>query len=84
MGGCESEDNHNVSITLIHAWGGTEKDHAEMRDIYAEFQKEYPEIDLQIISMPTSEEMMRKVEDMVMFRILSLLVELVKIVCMIF
>lgn len=66
LGGCESEDNHNVSITLIHAWGGTEKDHAEMRDIYAEFQKEYPEIDLQIISMPTSEEMMRKVEDMVM------------------
>ena len=66
LGGCESEDNHNVSITLIHAWGGTEKDHAEMRDIYAEFPKEYPEIDLQIISMPTSEEMMRKVEDMVM------------------
>ena len=66
LGGCEGEDKHNVSITLIHAWGGTEKDHAEMRDIYAEFQKEYPEIDLQIISMPTSEEMMRKVEDMVM------------------
>ena len=66
LGGCESEDNRKVSITLIHAWGGTEKDHIAMREIYDEFQKEYPDIDLQVISMPTREEMMRKVEDMVM------------------
>lgn len=66
LGGCEGEDKHNVSITLIHAWGGTEKDHMAMREIYDEFQKEYPDINLQVISMPTSEEMMRKVEDMVM------------------
>ena len=66
IGGCESEDNRKVSITLIHAWGGTEKDHIAMREIYNEFQKEYPDIDLQVISMPTREEMMRKVEDMVM------------------
>ena len=31
LGGCEGEDKHNVSITLIHAWGGTEKDHMAMR-----------------------------------------------------
>lgn len=66
LGGCESEDNRKVSITLIHAWGGTEKDHIAMREIYDEFQKEYPDIDLQVISMPTREGMMRKVEDMVM------------------
>lgn len=87
IGGCESEDNRKVSITLIHAWGGTEKDHIAMREIYNEFQKEYPDIDLQVISMPTREEMMRKVEDMVrlaIFRTLSLLVGLVKIVFMIF
>ena len=52
LGGCEGEDKHNVSITLIHAWGGTEKDHMAMREIYDEFQKEYPDINLQVISMP--------------------------------
>ena len=46
IGGCESEDNRKVSITLIHAWGGTEKDHIAMREIYNEFQKEYPDIGL--------------------------------------
>ena len=25
--GCGKESNHSVTITLIHAWGGTEEDH---------------------------------------------------------
>ena len=64
--GCRKESNHSVTITLIHAWGGTEEDHVAMREIYEEFQEENPDINLQMISMPTREDMMRKVEDMIM------------------
>ena len=64
--GCGKESNHSVTITLIHAWGGTEEDHVAMREIYEEFQEENPDINLQMISMPTREDMMRKVEDMIM------------------
>lgn len=46
--------------------GGTEEDHVAMREIYEEFQEENPDINLQMISMPTREDMMRKVEDMIM------------------
>ena len=31
--GCRKESNHSVTITLIHAWGGTEEDHVAMREI---------------------------------------------------
>ena len=64
--GCRKESIHSVTITLIHAWGGTEEDHVAMREIYEEFQEENPDINLQMISMPTREDMMRKVEDMIM------------------
>ena len=64
--GCQEKTGHPASITLIHAWGGTEKDHVAMRNIYEEFQKENPDITLQIISMPAGKEMMKKVEDMIM------------------
>ena len=64
--GCGKESNRSVTITLIHAWGGTEEDHVAMREIYEEFQEENPDINLQMISMPTREDMMRKVEDMIM------------------
>lgn len=55
-----------VTITIIHAWGGTGQDHVAMRDIYDGFQKENQDIEVQLISMPTREEMLRKVEDMIM------------------
>ena len=42
--GCRKESNHSVTITLIHAWGGTEEDHVAMREIYEEFQEENPDI----------------------------------------
>ena len=64
--GCEKENDHSVTVTLIHAWGSTEEDHVAMREIYEEFQEENPDINLQMISMPTREDMMRKVEDMIM------------------
>ena len=51
---------------MIHAWGGTGEDHVAMRDIYDGFQKENPDIEVQLISMPGRKEMLRKVEDMIM------------------
>lgn len=63
---CGKEDKEPVTITVIHAWGGTGADHVAMRDIYDGFQKENPDIEVQMISMPAREEMLRKVEDMIM------------------
>ena len=39
--GCRKESNHSVTITLIHAWGGTEEDHVAMREIYEEFTDDF-------------------------------------------
>ncbi len=64
--GCGEKKTEPVTITVIHAWGGTGADHVAMRDIYESFQKENPDIEVQLISMPAREEMLRKVEDMIM------------------
>ena len=64
--GCGEREKEPVTITVIHAWGGTGADHVAMRDIYDGFQKENPDIEVQMISMPAREEMLRKVEDMIM------------------
>lgn len=66
LSGCESVKEEPVTITVIHAWGGTEADHVAMRDIYEGFEKQNPDISLQLISMPTRNEMLRKIEDMIM------------------
>ena len=66
LGGCGKEEKEPVTITIIHAWGGTGEDHVAMRDIYDGFQKENPDIEVQLISMPGRKEMLRKVEDMIM------------------
>ena len=63
--GCEQEKK-KVTITVIHSWGGTEADHVAMRQIYEQFQNENPDINLRLISMPTRNETLRKVEDMIM------------------
>lgn len=64
--GCQEAEKKPVTITMIHAWGGMEADHEAMRDIYKSFQDENPNIRLQLISMPTRDEMLRKVEDMIL------------------
>lgn len=64
--GCQEAEKEPVTITMIHAWGGMEADHEAMRDIYKSFQDENPDIRLQLISMPTRDEMLRKVEDMIL------------------
>lgn len=66
LGGCGKEEKEPVTITMIHAWGGTGEDHVAMGDIYDGFQKENPDIEVQLISMPGRKEMLRKVEDMIM------------------
>ncbi len=64
--GCGKASEDKVTITMVHGWGGIEADHAAMRKIYEEFQVENPDIELRLISMPGREEMLRKVEDMIM------------------
>ena len=49
---------------MIDGWGTTEGDHEAMRKIYQDFEKENPDIRLNQLSMPSSSEMVRKVEDM--------------------
>lgn len=63
---CAIDNEKNVTITIIHSWGGTEDDHFAMRKIYENFQNENPDIKLHMISMPTRSKMLRKVEDMIM------------------
>ena len=65
LSSCEKEKK-KVTITVIHSWGGTETDHVAMRQIYGQFQNENPDINLRLISMPTRNETLRKVEDMIM------------------
>lgn len=62
--GCGAEEKKPVEITVIHGWGSTEEDHVAMRNIYSGFEEKNPDIKLRLVSMPTSGEMLRKVEDM--------------------
>lgn len=65
LGGCESIAEEPTEITFIHGWGSTEADHVAMRQIYSDFEKENPDIHLNMVSMPTNREMIRLVEDMI-------------------
>lgn len=53
-----------VEITLIHGFGTSEDTHVAMRQIYQDFEKEHPDIKLHMISMPSSEDVVEKVENM--------------------
>lgn len=53
--GCGEREKEPVTITVIHAWGGTGADHVAMRDIYDGFQKENRILKCQMISMPDGE-----------------------------
>lgn len=64
--GCQSNPRELTEITFIHGWGSTEADHETMRQIYRDFETENPDIKINMISMPTSDEVVRKTEDMVM------------------
>lgn len=66
FGGCGTEYENPVEITVIHGWGSNEKDHIAMRQIYSDFEKENPDVKVHLISMPTGKELLRKVGDMIL------------------
>ena len=63
---CGKKQEDPVEITVMHGWGSTEKDHQAMRSIYADFQKEHPEIMLKLVSMPTGKELVERAEDRIL------------------
>lgn len=63
--GCSGQPSI-TEITLIHGWGSVEPDHESMRRIYKDFEKENPDIRIHLVSMPTTETLIQKVEDSVM------------------
>ena len=62
--GCSKKQQEKVEITMIHGWGSTEEDHVAMRQIYEEFEKVHPDIHLNLVSMPSSTDVMSKVGDL--------------------
>lgn len=62
--GCGEEEDRQVEITVIHGWGSTEDDHVAMRNIYEGFEEKNPDIKLHLVSMPTEDDLIRRVEDM--------------------
>ena len=62
--GCTKKQEEKVEITMIHGWGNTEADHIAMRQIYEEFEKVHPDIHLNLVSMPSSTDVISKVGDL--------------------
>ena len=53
-----------TEITLLHGRGTMEKSDQEMRQIYMDFEKENPDVKLNIISMPSDEKVNMKTREM--------------------
>lgn len=64
LGGCSKESAEQTEITLIHGWGSMESEHVRMRQIYKDFEKEHPEIKLNLMSMTSSDEVIKKTKNM--------------------
>lgn len=64
VSGCAKSKEEAVEITMIHGWGSTEADHVVMRQIYEDFEKEHPDIHLNLVSMPSSSDVIGKVGDL--------------------
>lgn len=62
--GCQRKEEEPVEITIIHGWGSSEADHEAMRQIYMDFEKEHPEIRLNMISMPAATDVVSKMGDL--------------------
>ena len=59
VSGCGlKQESKKTSIILLHGWGNMEEDNQAMRDIYAGFEKKNPDVSLQLISMPASENVL--------------------------
>lgn len=66
LAGCGEQKEEKVEITVIHGWGSNEEDHIAMRQIYEDFEKENPDVDVHLVSMPTSKDLIRKVGDLLL------------------
>ena len=64
LAGCTKKQEEKVEITMIHGWGSTEQDHVAMRQIYEDFEKDHPGIHLNLVSMPSSTDVISKVGDL--------------------
>ena len=58
------QEESKVEITIIHGWGSSEKDHEIMRQIYADFEKEHPEIKLNMLSLPSDLDVIEKMREL--------------------
>ena len=64
VSGCQKENDERTEITLIHGWGSADPDHVAMRQIYSDFELTHPEIKVNLISMPSANDVIRKVQEM--------------------
>lgn len=64
--GCRPGDEDITTITFVHGWGSTEADHEIMRRIFSDFEAQNPGIRLNMLSLPTENDMIRKTGDMLM------------------
>lgn len=62
--GCSRQKEESVEITVIHGWGSAESDHESMRQIYLDFQKEHPEIHLNIMALPSDSDVISKMREL--------------------
>lgn len=61
-----AEDGETVEISIIHGWGSNEADHVAMRRIYSDFSAENPDVKVNLLSMPSNEDLIRKVGDLIL------------------
>lgn len=64
MGCMGEEPAEQTEIVLLHGWGTMESDHQAMRQIYQDFEKENPDVKLNLVSMPSSQRVIAKAQDM--------------------
>lgn len=65
LSGCREEEvEEPIEITLLHGWGGTLKNHEVMQEIYHEFSKQNPDIELKSIPYPRNEIAVEEANDM--------------------
>lgn len=62
--GCSEPEPETVEITLLHGWGTIEEEHLRMQEIYRDFEKEHPNIKLNMRAMTSSEEVIENLHNM--------------------
>lgn len=61
---CQKKTVVQTEITLMHGWGAMDPDHVTMRGIYEDFERENPDVKINLVSMPSSEAVIDKANDM--------------------